>query len=198
MTGRLHDDVDWPVRTRRLTLRPGTQDDVEATWEFRRLPDVSRWQSRAHTTLEAYRSEFLDPDSLAKTGIIELDGRVIGDLMLDVQDAWGQAEVADAARSTQGELGWALHPRYTGHGYATEAVAALIDVAFHELGLRRVTAESFAANEASWRLMERLGMRREAYHVRDALHRSSDWLDSVVYTLLADEHPITTSTPTPS
>jgi RimJ/RimL family protein N-acetyltransferase len=50
-----------------------------------------------------------------------------------------------------------------------------------------VTANSFADNLASWRLMERLGMRREVYTVRESLHRSGEWLDGVGYALLADE-----------
>ena len=179
--------VTWPLRTDRLLLRPATRDDLEATWAFRRLPAASEWLTRAPATLEEYRQQFNDPDSRAKTVIIELDGQVIGDLMLDVQDGWSQAEVAGQARATQGDLGWVLHPEHTGHGYATEAVQALLEVALADLGLRRVTASCFADNEASWRLMERLGMSRETYAVAESLHRSGRWLDSMVYVLLADE-----------
>ena len=45
----------------------------------------------------------------------------------------------------------------------------------------------FADNEPSWRLMERVGMRRELYAVRESLHRSGAWLDGLGYALLADE-----------
>ena len=188
MTGRLHEAVAWPVRTARLTLRPAAADDLTATWQYRRLPEVSRWLTRAPATVEEYRGQFLDPDRLAMTLVVELQGQVIGDLMLRVEDAWGQAEVADRVRGTQAELGWVLHPEYAGHGYATEAVRALIDVAFDGMGLRRVTAGCFAANEASWRLMERVGMRRETVTVRESLHRSGEWLDGMGYALLADEY----------
>lgn len=187
MTGRLHEAVSWPVRTARLTLRPAVADDLAATWEYRRLPEVSRWLTRAPATPEEYREQFLDPERLARTVVVELEGEVIGDLMLKVEDAWAQAEVADRARGTQAELGWVLHPEHAGHGYATEAVRALIDLAFDDLGLRRVTAGCFAANEASWRLMERVGMRRETVTVRESLHRSGEWLDGMGYALLADE-----------
>jgi len=187
MMGRLHEAVSWPVRTARLTLRPAVADDLAATWEYRRLPEVSRWLTRAPATPEEYREQFLDPDRLARTLVVELQGEVIGDLMLKVEDAWAQAEVADRARGTQAELGWVLHPEHAGHGYATEAVRALIDLAFDDMGLRRVTAGCFAANEASWRLMERVGMRRETVTVRESLHRSGEWLDGMGYALLADE-----------
>lgn len=181
------DKAVWPVPTARLSLRPATREDLEPTWSFRRLPEVSRWLTRAPKTLEEYREQFLDPDSLSKTLIVELDGQIIGDLMLDVQDGWGQAEVAVDAHASQADLGWVLHPQHAGRGYATEAVRALLKVAFTDLGLRRVTASCFADNGASWRLMERLGMRREAHSVAESLHRSGQWLDSMVYALLADE-----------
>ena len=86
-TGNPLDAISWPVRTERLTLRPPTRDDLEATWRFRQLDDVTRWLTRAPATLEEYRTSFEDTASLAKTLIIELNGQVIGDLMLAVEDA---------------------------------------------------------------------------------------------------------------
>lgn len=181
------DAITWPVLTSRLTLRRAARDDLEATWQFRRLESASRWITRAPATVEDYRTEFEDPSSLARTLVVELGSTVIGDLMLRVEDAWAQAEVAHRARGVQAELGWVLHPDHAGHGYATEAVRELIRLCFEDLGLRRVTANCFAANEASWRLMERVGMRREIYTVRESLHRSGEWLDGMGYALLADE-----------
>ena len=179
--------IGWPRRTDRLVLRRATPHDVEATWQFRRLDEVSRWITRAPATLEEYRTRFEDPASLAVTIVVELDGVVVGDLMLRLEDAWAQAEVADRARGVQAELGWVLHPDHAGHGYATEAVRELIRICFEDLGLRRVTAECFADNVASWRLMERLGMRRESHTIRDSLHRSDGWLDGMAYALLAED-----------
>ncbi len=181
------DAITWPDHTDRLTLRPATPDDLEATWQFRRLDRVNHWITRAPATLEEYRTQFEAPDSLGRTIVVELDGEVIGDLMLKLDDAWAQAEIVEEAREVQAELGWVLHPDQAGHGYATEAVRELIRLCFEGLRLRRVTANCFAGNEASWRLMDRVGMRRELYAVRESLHRSGEWLDGVGYALLADE-----------
>lgn len=183
----LLDTVTWPLRTDRLTLRPATPADVEATWRFRRREDVSRWITRAPATLAEYRAMFVDPEVLARTLVVELANEVIGDLMVRVTDAWGQAEVAEQTRGVQAELGWVLHPERSGHGYATEAVRELFRLCFDDLALRRVTADCFAANVASWRLMERVGMRREVHTVRDSLHRSGQWMDGMSYALLAEE-----------
>lgn len=180
-------DVDWPVETEHLVLRPATLDDLAATWAIRRLDAVSRWLTRAPQSFQEHQEQFTEPDSLAKTIVITLDGTVIGDLMVAIGDAWAQAEVIDAARDVQAGLGWTLHPDHTGRGFATEALEAVLRICFDQLGLRRVTADCFAGNERSWRLMERIGMRRETHSVRDSLHRSGAWLDGYGYALLADE-----------
>ncbi len=180
--------LTWPARTERLTIRPATMGDVEATYEYRRMENVSQWLTREPATIEEHRTHFEEPDRLPKTLMIELDGLVIGDLMLQIDDAWAQAEVAEQARGVQAELGWVLHPDHAGHGYATEAVRELIRLCFEDLGLRRVTANCFAANESSRHLMERVGMRRETHTVRESLHRSGEWLDGMGYALLAEEY----------
>lgn len=181
------DTLEWPVRTRRLLLRRATPDDLDTTWAFRRLPEVHDWLGAATVTYDEYRERYFRGKRLADLLIVELDGRVIGDLMLKVQDGWAQEEVADQAKCVQGELGWAFDPAFGGQGYATEAVRALVDLCFGPLGLRRLHADCFFDNEPSWRLMERLGMRRELHSVKESLHRTKGWLDGLSYALLAGE-----------
>ncbi|HET8598967.1 MAG TPA: GNAT family protein [Segeticoccus sp.] len=180
-------DLSWPHRTARLALRPARREDVEATWRYRGLPEVVQWVTSAPADLEAYRRIYLEPDRLPRTLLIERDGEVVGDLMVRVEDAWSQAEVVERAKGVQAEIGWCLDPRVHGHGYATEAVVELLRICFAELGLHRVVAYCFADNEPSWRLMERVGMRREMATVADSLHRSGRWLDGFGYALLAEE-----------
>jgi RimJ/RimL family protein N-acetyltransferase len=179
--------VAWPVNTERLTIRPARLDDADATWQIRRIESVGRWMTAASGDLDDFRRKFAEPERLSRTLLMELDGVVIGDLYLAVGDAWAQAEVADRARGVQAEIGWVLAPDHEGRGYATEAVRELIRICFEDLRLRRVFAQCFADNEPSWRLMERVGMRREEHAVRESLHRSGEWLDGLRYAVLADE-----------
>jgi RimJ/RimL family protein N-acetyltransferase len=86
----------------------------------------------------------------------------------------------------KGELGYALGLKHRGQGYATEAAAALIGYGFRVLGLHRIEAITTNVNEDSWKVMERLGMNREA-RLREAEHRDGEWLDTLVYGLLARE-----------
>ncbi|QIX28393.1 GNAT family N-acetyltransferase [Nocardioides sp. JQ2195] len=184
---RVLDRMRWPLHTERLLIRPAEWEDAETTWPFRRLPEVNHWITRAPADHDEYVDLFRRPSSLDLTLVIERDLEVIGDLMLHVNDPWAQVEVREQAAATQAELGWCLHPDHGGKGCATEAVAALITASFEQLGLRRITAECFADNTASWRLMERLGMRREAHTRKDSLHRSGEWMDGLLYAVLREE-----------
>jgi RimJ/RimL family protein N-acetyltransferase len=187
--------VTWPLTTERLSIHRATTEDVEATWAWRKLPEVGEWISSAPTEFETYRARFAEPERLLTELVIALEdpadpehrGRLIGDVMLRIENGWAQAEVVEDARGTQAELGWTLDPAFQGRGYATEAVRAVIGACFGPLGLRRVHAGCFAANEPSWRVMERLGMRREEHSRATGLHRSGVWMDGMNYGLLAEE-----------
>ena len=177
--------------TERLSIRPAEVRDAEAVWGYRRLPEVYEWMTTIYDDLPAYAEKFADPEWVSKMLVIELDGVVIGDLFVGVEDAYAQTEVKERAVRSQAEIGWGLHPDHQGQGYAVEAVRALLGICFEEpprgLGLRRVIALCFADNEPSWRLMEKVRMRREALLVKESLHREQGWLDGYAYGLLADE-----------
>ena len=178
------DEADWPVRTERLVLRRFADGDVAPIFAYRSQADVAEWIGGLATDVDSLAERFGDG---ATAVIVEHDGRLIGDLMVKVQDAYGQREVAERAEASEAELGWVFDPAHHGQGLATEAIRELLRICFEDLGLRRVVALCFAANEPSWRLMERLGMRREAHNVKDSLHRDHGWLDGYAYALLADE-----------
>jgi RimJ/RimL family protein N-acetyltransferase len=92
----------------------------------------------------------------------------------------------------QGEIGWALGVEHRGSGYATEAVRGLITYAFDSCAYHRVFAGTILTNEPSWKLMARVGMRKEA-HFREAhvpTEPGGPWIDSVRYAVLASEWPI--------
>lgn len=175
----------WPVQTERLSIRPATPEDVAALWRFRGLDEVGEWLGWHPVDQADWNKTY--PEKYLDYLVVELNGEIIGDLMLSIGDGWGQREIKEQAKGVQAEIGWTLDPAAAGRGYATEAAGALLDVCFGDLGLRRVEAGAFAANEPSWRLMERLGMRRESYSVKESLHRDHGWIDGVLYAILAEE-----------
>ena len=179
----------WPRRTERLELRPPTDADVDAVLAWRNHPEVNRWLLHTEVEPEAYRTmwrtgadEPLDHHVVAGAD----DGAVVGTLSLEVGDGMGQGSDSPA-RLSEGLLGYLLDPAHHGRGYATEMVGAALDLAFGDLGLRRVTAGCFADNVASWRVMEKSGMRHEQHGIRDSWHAQLGWVDGYTYAVLADE-----------
>lgn len=177
--------VDWPHRSARLELRPFTPADAPALWEYWRLESTTLWLGRLFDTPEALEAR---KSATGSTLVVTLpNGEIIGDVSVDVRDAWAQAEATERARDQLASLGWVLSPHHQGRGYGREAVAAVIDLVLGPCGIRRVEAGCFAENEPSWRLMERLGMRREAHSIKESLHRDLGWRDGYLYALLAEE-----------
>jgi len=179
-----------PRRTQRLTLRSGTIADADATWTFRHHDSVNAWLTGTPTDIEAYRTFFADPARLATTIVILLGhtpaAEVIGELMVRRHDALATHDRVEA-RGAQAELGWLLDPTHGGRGYATEAVHEILRYCFADLGVHRVIAACFLDDASARRLMERVGMRREAHSVRASLHRSGQWLDTIGYAVLAED-----------
>lgn len=179
-------DLGWPLRTGRLVLRPGLPEDAAAVWPWFRLPAVQEWTTTLSSTLEEHQQWW---DGTLESGMVGLlDGEIIASGKLERQDAWSQADMKDQAAGQQAEIGWVLDPSIHGRGFGTEFAAALLDLAIHGLGVRRVEASCFAENLASRRVMEKIGMRCEGIFVEESLHRSGRWLDGMSYALLASEH----------
>jgi RimJ/RimL family protein N-acetyltransferase len=85
------------------------------------------------------------------------------------------------------EIGWTIHPAYQRQGYATEAAAALLHYGFAEMKLHRIIATCQPENVASYRVMEKIGMRREG-HFQQCIYRGDDqWWDEYFYAMLAQE-----------
>lgn len=188
--------IDWPVRTERLTLRAYTPDDLDALWAYERLPQVQQWLGWVpHSRAEL--AEAMERESSDTTHVMVILGAaIIGHIMVIPRDGWAQTDVAAHAKGLEAELGWIFDPAYGRHGYATEAVRAVIGLCFDTLKVRRIQAGCFADNTASWRLMERLGFRLEEHSRSTALHRDGTWHDGRTYALLREEWPTAETTGT--
>ncbi|MDG4827331.1 GNAT family N-acetyltransferase [Asanoa sp. WMMD1127] len=151
------------VASDRLLLRPWRDEDadflldLESRWEVVRFlgPNPTTMTTRAEALASIARRRAVDDPIHGIWAITTAaDGRVVGNLLLKPvplsagESAGGTADV---------EIGWHLHPDAWGHGYATEAAAAVMDDAFIR-GLRRVIAVTNPANTASQAVCRRLGM----------------------------------------
>jgi RimJ/RimL family protein N-acetyltransferase len=172
-----------------LTLASPTPDLVAQVLEWRNHPDVTRWLLRTTVDAERFTRAWLDSvDDPGSAGVVALlDGRAVATGTLDVRDGMGQDGHEVAHARSEGLLGYLVDPAYAGRGIATAVAGAMLDTAFGELGLRRVTAGCFADNVASWKVMEKLGMRREQHGVADSFHAELGWVDGYTYGILAEE-----------
>ena len=98
----------------------------------------------------------------------------------------GAVSLAMAREHARGELGYWIALAEWGHGYATEAAHAMATFGFGELELHRIQARHFTRNEASGRVMQKLGMRFEGVN-RGAYLRWGRFEDVSVYGILAEE-----------
>jgi RimJ/RimL family protein N-acetyltransferase len=93
-------------------------------------------------------------------------------------------------RSDEAEIGWILHHDYWKQGYGTEMGKAILGLAFDILSLRRVFAFCDAENIGSYKVMERIGMRREGLYIEGRpAHKMSDkeYGDELSYAILKNE-----------
>lgn len=84
------------------------------------------------------------------------------------------------------EVGWVLNPHYQNHGFASEAARAVLDYGFTEMKLHRIIATCQPENIASYRVMEKIGMRREGFFKKCIPH-GEDWWDEFYYAILQEE-----------
>jgi [ribosomal protein S5]-alanine N-acetyltransferase len=80
-------------------------------------------------------------------------------------------------------LGWVIKKKFWRNGYASEAAAALLEYCFCELKLHRVFAKCVTENTASYKVMEKIGMQREAFF-RESTMLHSKWRDEFLYAVL--------------
>jgi RimJ/RimL family protein N-acetyltransferase len=144
----------------RLVLRRFRAADIETFVRYRADPAIARFQSWENFTEADGQAFFASmsrqhPDTPGEwfQFAIELAaaGKMVGDCALHA--------LADSPREV--EIGFTIAPAHHGKGYATEAVACLIDYAFGPLAKSRVIAITDVRNAASITVLERLGFERD-------------------------------------
>jgi RimJ/RimL family protein N-acetyltransferase len=146
-----------PLVTERLLLRRSTPEDARTISAYRSDPDVHRYQGW----------DRLDPDGI-RAQIEEMASRAPGEpggwVQFSVEERDGGRLVGDVGLSlAEGEdgvvqIGYTIAPAFQGHGYATEAVGALVAYVLETLGADVVRAYANSENVPSIRVAEKVGM----------------------------------------
>jgi RimJ/RimL family protein N-acetyltransferase len=170
--------TSFPIRTSRLALRPYEPGDLAFLHSMFSREDVCRYlpwppmdldQARAKLEQRVHQTHLdADGDPLVLVAEESESGRAVGEFMLRLKSVES------------------LHPDAQGRGYATEGAREILRLGFDELGLHRIVAGCDPRNTGSMRVMDRLGMRREAEFV-DYEFLKGEWVGELVYAMLESE-----------
>ncbi|MEK4511929.1 GNAT family N-acetyltransferase [Paenibacillus sp. FSL K6-2524] len=174
--------------TERLVIRRFVPEDGEDLYQYLSLPEVVLYEpypvfSKEDCFREALR-RYEEKDNNAFWAVcLKHNNKMIGHLYFK------QVELEHFMTWT---LGYVFNPNYYSQGYATESARRILQYGFEELHCHRIIAGADIRNTASWRLLERLGMRREAHMLQNATFKRTEdgepiWVDSYHYAILASK-----------
>ena len=171
------------LETPRLILREFCADDFEALYEIESRPETARFEPEK--SADDVR-QYLEQAALQAPVQPRVHYRFAITVRPDdsVRGLVGMARNIEMTRDW--EIGWMVHPDEWGKGYASEAARRVLDFAFNELDAHRVIAFCDVENRASERVMQKLGMRREA-HMRQTHLLRGEWRDELLYAVLESE-----------
>ncbi len=179
--------MPFHLESPRLVLRNFQDSDLETFIAYRNIPKVAIYQGwklpyPREKALELFKN-FKNKDTVEQGDWIQLavelkaDGELIGDVGIFVfrQDA------------RQARIGFTIAPVYWRKGFAMEATMRLLEYLFDERNFHRVSADCDVLNTGSWKLLEKVGFRREAHHISSYPMGENQWNDEYVYAMLASE-----------
>lgn len=175
--------MSLPISTSRLVLRRPTPADVTAIVALESDSEIARETPEIGTTTDAVAT-YIE----VQTGLEPFQVDKCFDLFLELREDRSLIGLVSLVHRSpsQGQIGWALHGDYRGLGYASEAGVALTRYAFETVGLHRVHADTSVDNTGSWRVMERIGLKREGVQ-REATRVEGQWQDLALYGITADD-----------
>lgn len=173
------------IHTQRLVIRAFSMEDAQDLYEYLSDPQVFQFEPGEPINQEQAQSYALDMAINSDFWAIELrsEHKVIGQL------SFNQLE---PKKLMTWELGYILSPRYQRMGFTSEAASALVQYGFEQLMAHRVVAYCNPGNIASWKLLEKIGFRREGLLRKNIYFRKDEagnplWWDSYAYARLEEK-----------
>jgi len=178
------------LETERLILRPYEESDFDAVHAYASVAENIQYMLWGPNEESDTKAFILQAIAHSKenpcrdyhyAAVLKSSQKLIGGCSLTVKSD-GEAEI-----------GWILHRDYWKQGFGTEMGKRIVEFGFKELGLHRIIARCDAENYGSYRVMERIGMRREGYFLEARpANKFSDkkYRDEYLYAILRDEWEI--------
>lgn len=180
----------WNFSTERLILRAFTESDFDAVHRYASDPENVRFMLFDPNTEDVTRG-FIK-HAMKTAAEKPVNNYQFAVTLKDTGALIGGCEISTENQFNDGtaEVGWMLNRQYWKQGYATEFGTFLLQFGFTELGCHRIIARCDAENTGSYRVMERIGMRREGRFIEG--RRSNGLMDytrrdELAYAILAEE-----------
>lgn len=170
------------MKTKRLVIRKFLPDDWQDLFEYLSQAEVVKYEPYNTFTKEQAKKEAINRSKNSDFWAVCLQdtAKLIGNIYLAKQEfgTW--------------ELGYVFNKNYQGNGFATEAITALIKNLFENQNAYRIIAMCNPLNTKSWKLLERLGMRREGHLIKNIWFFKDEndnpiWQDTYEYAILKEE-----------
>lgn len=173
------------IVTDRLIMRLMSLNDVDDSFEHRGDIEVCRYSAapiNKTQTEDKIQRQLAEPwignehQMLMLAIELKTEGKLIGEFMFKYTDTIAAI----------GEIGFRFNRLYQGKGYAYEAVSSMVNHLFNELKVHKINAVCAIGNNASWKLMEKLGMQKEGV-LRSHLINGGQRSDAYTYAVLASD-----------
>lgn len=173
------------LKTARLVLRPFTVADAPRVQQLagdRKVADTTSTMPHPYPDGAAEQWIATHQETFEKG-----KGVTFAIALTETGELLGAISLAGISRDhARAELGYWIGVPYWGHGYCTEAAAAVVAYGFETLGLNRLMAHYFTRNPASGRVLAKIGMVREGL-LRQAVRKWDRFEDVAVCGLLRDD-----------
>jgi ribosomal-protein-alanine N-acetyltransferase len=173
------------LSTQRLVIRPFLEDDYQDLYEYLSLPETYRFEPGKPVSLEEARnltSERARGNNFWAV-VLKENKKLIGHVSF-IQE--------EPKHFLTWEIGFIFNPAFQNKGYATEASRVVIEYGFTKLGAHRIIGNCDQKNTASWRVLEKCGMKREGARRKNAYFHLDEnwkpcWVDSYMYAILEED-----------
>lgn len=167
------------LETEHLIIRNFVKEDLKEVLEYTSDPEVMRYLPESTFTKED-AEEFISKNINEKTEefavILKSENKVIGHIIFH---PWYEP-------FKTWEIGWVFNKEYHRKGFASEAASKFLEHGFETLNLHRIIATCDPRNTASYKVMEKIGMRREGRNIK-SVNINNEWLDEYFYAILDEE-----------
>lgn len=173
------------INTSRLVIRQFHEQDYTSLFEYLSNPIVYRFEPGEPISLEKAKELTLERARGIDFWAVVLkdDQKMVGHLFF---------KQTEPKEFLTWELGYIFNPVFHNKGYATESAYGLIHYGFTHLGIHRVIAHCNPENIASWKVLEKIGMKREGYFRKNVFFRTAPdgfpiWVDTYEYAILKED-----------